>query len=222
MRQPEPIILASSRHRRMPWKNGGGETVEVAVYPEGSDLAGFGWRVSMATVASDGPFSSFPGVDRTLAVLSGDGMELEIDGMGRQVLGPHGAPLAFPADAPTFARLTGGPITDLNVMIGSITHTFDGDLTIDLIGPDDTTVQLVNHRGGGGDNFTNTVFDDEALTSIAAGSPPFTGSFIPEQPLSNFDGKSPNGLWRLRVRDTVSQDTGSINAWSLDPSPRCG
>ncbi len=127
MRQPEPKILASSRHRRMPWKNGGGETVEVAVYPEGSDLAGFGWRVSMATVASDGPFSSFPGVDRTLAVLSGDGMELEIDGMGRQVLGPHGAPLAFPADAPTFARLTGGPITDLNVMTrrGLFAHTLE-------------------------------------------------------------------------------------------------
>lgn len=127
MRQPEPKILASTHHRRMPWKNGGGETVEVAVYPEGSDLSGFGWRVSMALVASDGPFSLFPGVDRTLALLSGHGMELEIEGMGRHVLVPESGPLPFPADAPTSARLTGGAITDLNVMTrrGLFSHTLD-------------------------------------------------------------------------------------------------
>ncbi|MCD2181303.1 HutD/Ves family protein [Rhizobium sp. GN54] len=125
MYQAEPKILASARHRRMPWKNGGGETVEVAVYPEDSDLAGFGWRVSMATVASDGPFSLFPGIDRTLALLSGDGMELEIEETGRHLLVPDSTPLAFPADAPTSARLTGGAITDLNVMTrrGLFRHT---------------------------------------------------------------------------------------------------
>ncbi|MBB3978119.1 hypothetical protein GGQ64_003333 [Rhizobium azooxidifex] len=125
MRQPEPKILASARHRRMPWKNGGGETVEVAVFPEDSDLAGFGWRVSMATVASDGPFSLFPGIDRTLALLSGQGMELEIEGMGRHLLVPESTPLPFPADAQTSARLTGGAITDLNVMTrrGLFRHT---------------------------------------------------------------------------------------------------
>lgn len=100
----------------MPWKNGGGETVEVIVHPEGAGLSEFGWRVSMATVASDGPFSVFPGIDRTLAVLSGEGMALSIEGLGDRLLTPETAPLAFPADAPTTARLTGGPITDLNVM----------------------------------------------------------------------------------------------------------
>ncbi len=100
----------------MPWKNGGGETVEVIVHPEDADLSAFGWRVSMATVASDGPFSVFPNIDRTLAVLSGDGMELVIEGVGEKLLTQETAPLAFPADAPTAARLTGGPITDLNVM----------------------------------------------------------------------------------------------------------
>ena len=109
-------LLRAADHRRMPWKNGGGETVEIAVHPQGAGLADFGWRISMATVASDGPFSLFSGTDRTLAVLSGDGMELSIEGIGDRLLTPGSAPLAFPADAPTTARLTGGPITDLNVM----------------------------------------------------------------------------------------------------------
>lgn len=112
----EPKLLRNADHRRMPWKNGGGETVEVIVYPEGASLSDFGWRVSMATVASDGPFSVFPGIDRTLAVLTGDGMALTIEGLGDRLLTPASAPLPFPADAPTTARLTGGPITDLNVM----------------------------------------------------------------------------------------------------------
>ena len=118
-------LLRNSDHRRMPWKNGGGETVEVIVRPEGASLSDFGWRVSMATVASDGPFSVFPGIDRTLAVLSGDGMELSIEGLGERLLTPQSAPLAFPADAPTSARLTGEPITDLNVMTrrGAFRHT---------------------------------------------------------------------------------------------------
>lgn len=109
-------ILRHAEHRRMPWKNGGGETAEVAVYPEDVDLSGFGWRVSMATVAVDGPFSTFPGVDRTLAILSGDGMELDIEGKGRYLLKPDSEPLLFAADTNTFARLSSGTITDLNVM----------------------------------------------------------------------------------------------------------
>ena len=118
-------LLRNADHRRMPWKNGGGETVEVIVHPEGASLSDFGWRVSMATVASDGPFSVFPGIDRTLAVLSGDGMALSIEGLGDRLLTPVSAPLPFPADAPTSARLTGGPITDLNVMTrrGAFRHS---------------------------------------------------------------------------------------------------
>lgn len=120
-----PRLLRNSDHRRMPWKNGGGETVEVIVHPEGAGLSDFGWRVSMATVASDGPFSVFPGIDRTLAVLSGDGMDLSVEGLGERLLTPASAPLPFPADAPTTARLTNGPITDLNVMTrrGVFGHT---------------------------------------------------------------------------------------------------
>lgn len=124
-------LLRNSDHRRMPWKNGGGETVEVIVHPEGAGLSDFGWRVSMATVTNDGPFSVFPGVDRTLAVLSGDGMELSIEGLGDRLLTPACPPLAFPADAPTTARLAGGPITDLNVMTrrGAFRHRLTHHVT---------------------------------------------------------------------------------------------
>jgi uncharacterized protein len=109
-------LLRAGDQRRMAWRNGGGETVEVAVHPSDAGTDDFEWRVSAATVAADGPFSSFPGVDRTLCVLSGAGIELEIDGHGRHRLDAASAPLFFPADVPTAARLIGGPVSDLNVM----------------------------------------------------------------------------------------------------------
>ncbi|KJV09634.1 HutD-family protein [Elstera litoralis] len=109
-------LLRAHEYRRMPWKNGGGETTEIAVFPPEADLAGFGWRVSMATVASDGPFSVFDGIDRTLLILDGPGMALTIAEEPPVVLTQTSDPLAFPADAPTSARLVGGPILDLNVM----------------------------------------------------------------------------------------------------------
>ena len=93
-------ILRSPDHRRMPWKNGRGETTEIAVHPAGASIDDFGWRVSMAGVAEDGDFSLFPGIDRTLAVLTGAGIELQVQGQGLHRLTPATAPLAFPADVP--------------------------------------------------------------------------------------------------------------------------
>ena len=99
----------------MPWKNGQGETAEVAVAPEGAGLSAFDWRVSMASVTADGAFSAFPGVDRTLSVLSGAGIRLAVDGRARDLTAAS-APFSFPADRPAEAALLGGPVTDLNVM----------------------------------------------------------------------------------------------------------
>jgi len=109
-------VLRAGDHRRMPWKNGRGETTEVAIHPKAADLGDFGWRVSMAAVVEDGAFSIFPGIDRTLAVLGGDGIELSIAEGTPRHLTPEGAPLSFPADVAVTARLPGSPITDLNVM----------------------------------------------------------------------------------------------------------
>ena len=108
-------LLPAARHRRMPWKNGRGETVEIAVYPQGAGLGDFGWRLSMAGVTEDGDFSVFQGIDRSLAILSGDGIVLDVAGQPHH-LTMDAAPLAFPADAPASARLISGPVTDLNLM----------------------------------------------------------------------------------------------------------
>ncbi|WP_077959828.1 HutD family protein [Ensifer adhaerens] len=117
-------ILRASSYKRMPWKNGGGETVEIAVSPEKASLADFDWRVSMATVATDGPFSSFPGIDRTLSILQGKGMRLMIEGREPVLMTGGTAPLPFPADVSTSATLVDGPIVDLNVMTrrGKLAH----------------------------------------------------------------------------------------------------
>lgn len=109
-------VLRPADHKRMPWKNGGGETVEIAISPDGAGLADFDWRVSMATVATDGPFSSFPVIDRTLSILEGNGMQLFIEGREPVLLTQASDPLFFPADVPVAAKLTDGTITDLNVM----------------------------------------------------------------------------------------------------------
>lgn len=120
-----PRIIRRATCRVMPWKNGGGSTTEIAVSPPGVALDRFDWRVSMADVASDGPFSTFPGIDRTLAILSGEGLLLDIEGRPAVALRQADAPLGFPADVPTSSRLLGGPVTDLNVMTrrGAFSHT---------------------------------------------------------------------------------------------------
>ena len=71
-------------------------------------------------------------------------------------------------------------LTDVNVTIGRIVHTFDADLDIYLVHPDATVVELSTDNGSLGDNYVNTVLDDEAATSITTGSAPFTGSYRPE------------------------------------------
>lgn len=111
-----PVLLKPSDYRRMPWKNGLGETIEIAVFPPDAGIGDFDWRISMATVASDGPFSLFPGVERTLSVLSGDGLTLHRADGTKQALGIDSTPYAFPADEQVSATLVDSAITDLNVM----------------------------------------------------------------------------------------------------------
>ncbi len=108
-------ILRASDRIAVPWKNGGGITREVAVHPEGAGLADFGWRVSVATVARGGPFSSFPGIDRHIALFEGV-ILLDMGSYGIGRLSPDAAPFSFPGDAPANAQVIVGPATDLNVM----------------------------------------------------------------------------------------------------------
>lgn len=109
---------------RRPWKNGGGATAEIAVCPADADLDTFDWRASMADVASDGPFSPFPGIDRTLVLIRGEALMLEAGGSVHR-LDASRPVLAFQGDDPAIGRLPGGPIRDFNVMTrrGRFTHS---------------------------------------------------------------------------------------------------
>ena len=109
---------------------------------------------------------------------------------------------------------TTGAVQDVNVTL-NLTHTFDGDLDIFLVGPNGTRVELSTDNGSTGDNFTSTVFDDEAATLITAGTAPYTGSFRPETPLSALDGISAAGTWTLEITDDASSDSGTLLNWTL-------
>lgn len=109
-------VIRASDCRVMPWKNGGGTTTEIAVSPEGASLSDFDWRISMAHVGADGPFSSFPGIDRTLSVLNGGGIRLVFSDGECVALNRRTEPFAFAADRAVTGQLVAGPIDDLNVM----------------------------------------------------------------------------------------------------------
>lgn len=99
---------------RMPWKNGLGTTLEVA---RGDDPAGGAmlWRVSIARVAVDGPFSLFSGYRRIISVLEGSGMVLTVDGVRSPTLTRH-RPFAFDGGSDTRCELVDGPISDFNLI----------------------------------------------------------------------------------------------------------
>ena len=109
-------IVRTRECRTTAWKNGGGATTEIAAAPAGASLDDFDWRVSMACVASNGPFSEFAGIDRTLAILKGDGLALAIGDAAPMVLDRSSEPIHFPGDTPASARLIAGEIVNLNVM----------------------------------------------------------------------------------------------------------
>ena len=109
------IIRAADR-RVMPWKNGGGVTTEIAIGPDCASIEDFEWRVSTAEVATDGPFSRFPGIDRTLVVLDGAGIRLAFAEGELVTLDSASQPYAFQGDQPVTGLLAAGPIVDLNVM----------------------------------------------------------------------------------------------------------
>ncbi len=104
--------------RSVPWKNGGGRTLELAVEPAGATFdTGFAWRLSTAEVGASGPFSAFPGLLRTLLLLTGEGLVLDFGDRGGVSLLEPLSPVVFPGDWPATATLVGGPCTDLNLMV---------------------------------------------------------------------------------------------------------
>jgi subtilisin-like proprotein convertase family protein len=134
---------------------------------------------------------------------------------------PRAIPDAEPLGLSSSLTVGGsGRVKGLKVRIGQITHPYDGDLTITLIAPDGQSVLLVSQRGGDGDNFVNTVFDDNATSAIrSTTTAPFTGSFKPAEPLATLDGSPLAGTWTLKVVDSNFGDTGTLDAWGVDAAP---
>lgn len=124
------LRLAAADARRVPWRNGRGTTLELALWPPQADFGrgDFAWRLARAAVDEDGPFSAFPGFERVLVVLDGAGLRLEHGGAapGARV-GPL-SPYRFAGEWPTTARLAGGRVEDLNLLLrrGAV----DGGLSV--------------------------------------------------------------------------------------------
>jgi subtilisin-like proprotein convertase family protein len=160
--------------------------------------------------------------------------------------------LGIPDNAPTGVMTTGtiaatDEIADINLRIDNLTHTFPGDLTVMLRGPNDYGTDLIWLPGiilgaGNGDNFVNTVIDDAATNDLLIApnaAAPYAGSWMPAfnstswatigdpavfpDPvghLSRFNGISSAGTWTLHVADTALADTGTLTSWSLIVTPR--
>lgn len=113
-------VLPAEQYHRTPWKNGGGWTREIVRMPRHGDHGshgGWDWRLSIAEIERDGPFSLFPGVERELVLLTGNGMHLCFDDDGsRHLLEPPHASLRFSGERPMRAELVDGPTTDFNMM----------------------------------------------------------------------------------------------------------
>lgn len=67
-----------------------------------------------------------------------------------------------------------------------------------------------------GTNYSGTIFDDEANTSITAGTAPFTGRFRPMNPLNSYDFEQVKGTWTLEINDRVKANRGTLVSWSLE------
>lgn len=110
----------------------------------------------------------------------------------------------------------------------NLTHTWDSDLEINLVAPNGNILNLVNNRGGSGDNFTNTTISSTSATSLGTGTAPFTGTFAadavlnqgPTGFLSNVTSFTnlfsvPNGNWQLAIVDKAGGDIGTLTSWSI-------
>ena len=106
--------LRASGYQRVRWKNDGGWTTEIARDPAGD--GDFRWRISIADIESDGPFSAFAGISRDLVLLAGNGIELDIGDAPTLRMTERFQRVHFEGEANVDCRLLAGPTRDFNVM----------------------------------------------------------------------------------------------------------
>jgi environmental stress-induced protein Ves len=108
------MLIPANEYRRERWKNGLGWTREIVRWPAGA--ADWDWRLSIAEVDKDGPFSPFPDVERELVLLHGEGVRLHFDdGQTVALLPPHDRH-RFAGERALRAELIAGPTQDFNLM----------------------------------------------------------------------------------------------------------
>lgn len=106
-------VIAANEYRRERWKNGTGWTRQIVRVPDGPD---WDWRLSIAEIERDGPFSPFPGVDRELVLIRGNGLRLRLgQDEVRELLPPHDR-IRFAGESLVRGELIDGPTHDFNLM----------------------------------------------------------------------------------------------------------
>lgn len=105
-------------------------------------------------------------------------------------------------------------VVDVNCKIDTVTHTWDSDLAFTLSHLAASS-GIISNVGGSGDNFIGTMLNDSAVTPIASGTAPFTGTYQPSSPLTSFNNNPTNGAWILAIADGAGGDTGYLKAWCL-------
>ena len=167
----------------VPWKNGGGNTIELAIGPPDAGIDDFDWRVSLATIAEDGAFSQFPGVDRTLALVDGHGMTLQIDGEPALISDAEPV-IAFDGSSEVQAKLNRGPTLDFNAMSrsercwhqfgrrrlsGDSTFVARADVTVLFLAEGDSLQLASDNERVGLVRYDAVVLDQGTVWSLEAG-----------------------------------------------------
>jgi uncharacterized protein len=109
-------VIPANEYRRVRWRNGLGWTREIHAHATTASPDDWAWRLSIAEIEQDAPFSAFPGVDRELVLLSGNGLRLRFeDGEVRELQPPHDR-LRFAGERAVTGELLDGPTQDFNLM----------------------------------------------------------------------------------------------------------
>ena len=106
-------VIPANEYQRERWKNGAGWTRQIVRVPDGDD---WDWRLSIAEIERDAPFSLFPGIERELVLLQGNGLRLRFgNGKVTELQPPHGR-IRFAGEEALSGELLDGPTHDFNLM----------------------------------------------------------------------------------------------------------
>ncbi len=187
------------------------ETVSTNSYSLNVSLTGltvYYWRVKATTICGDTPWSlsrEFTTKDCAAAFIQNTPVSISSSGT--------------PEVSSVIAATGSGTISGMEISNVIGTHTYVGDLTVQLIGPGGSPTVLLWDGECNSDNDFNLSFSDSATDPVnSAPCNPLGqgGSYLPENPLSVFDGLPIAGNWTLQINDNANQDGGELLSWGLD------